>query len=399
MGFKTLKTMISFEEAIQITNGFALPFRREHVDLLDALNRTLAEDIISDIAMPPFNKSAMDGYACRKSDLKNILHIIEEIGAGAIPQKTIGENQCARIMTGAKVPEGADIVIMKEDVEETGSERIRLITENLRTNICYEGEDVRFGDLVLRKGDLILPAQIAILASVGCTNPLVYAVPSVSIISTGNELVEPDQNPGIAKIRNSNSYQLAAQIQQLGITPVYLGIIRDEEQNLLDVLTSAIGKYDITIISGGVSVGDFDFVPKILKSLNVNIRVHGMNVRPGKHLLFGEKENHFIFGMPGNPVSSFVQFEVLVRPFINTLLGKTKAETFLYLPIEEEYIRKKGDLLIFVPVTLTRKGTVLPLEYHGSAHIHAYSLAQGIMEIPQGISTIKKGETVRVRPL
>ena len=378
MGFKTLKTMISFEEAIQITNGFALPFRREHVDLLDALNRTLAEDIISDIAMPPFNKSAMDGYACRKSDLKNILHIIEEIGAGAIPQKTIGENQCARIMTGAKVPEGADIVIMKEDVEETGSERIRLITENLRTNICYEGEDVRFGDLVLRKGDLILPAQIAILASVGCTNPLVYAVPSVSIISTGNELVEPDQNPGIAKIRNSNSYQLAAQVQQLGITPVYLGIIRDEEQNLLDVLTSAIGKYDITIISGGVSVGDFDFVPKILKSLNVNIRVHGMT---------------------GNPVSSFVQFEVLVRPFINTLLGKTKAETFLYLPIEEEYIRKKGDLLIFVPVTLTRKGTVLPLEYHGSAHIHAYSLAQGIMEIPQGISTIKKGETVRVRPL
>ena len=391
--------MISFEEAQEITNSFALPCKTERTDLFGALNRTLAEDIFSDIAMPPFDKSAMDGFACRKSDLKNHLQIIEEIGAGAIPQKKIGENQCSRIMTGAMVPAGADIVIMKEDIEEINSDNIRLTRENSRTNICYKGEDVKDGDLVLKKGDLISPAQIAILASVGCSNPLVLNMPTVAIISTGNELVEPDQKPRISKIRNSNSYQLMAQVQQMGITPVYLGIIRDDEQDLLDMLTSAIGKYDITIISGGVSVGDFDFVPKILKTLNVNIRVHGMNVRPGKHLLFGERENHFIFGMPGNPVSSFVQFEVLVRPFINTLMGKSKTESFLYLPIEEEYIRKKGDLLIFVPVKFTNLGTVLPLEYHGSAHIHAYSFAQGIMEIRQGISTIKKGETVRVRPL
>ena len=391
--------MISFEEAQVITNSFALPGKTERIDLFRALNRTLAEDIFSDIAMPPFDKSAMDGFACRKSDLKNHLQIIEEIGAGAIPQKKIGENQCSRIMTGAMVPAGADIVIMKEDIEEINSDNIRLKRENPRTNICYKGEDVMEGDLVLKKGDLISPAQIAILASVGCNNPLVYNMPTVAIISTGNELVEPDQKPGISKIRNSNSYQLMAQVQQMGITPVYLGIIRDDEHDLLDVLTSAIGKYDITIISGGVSVGDFDFVPKILKTLNVNIRVHGMNVRPGKHLLFGERENHFIFGMPGNPVSSFVQFEVLVRPFMNTLMGKSKTESFLYLPIEEEYIRKKGDLLIFVPVKFTNQGTALPLEYHGSAHIHAYSFAQGIMEIPQSISILKKGETVRVRPL
>ena len=391
--------MISFEEAQEITNSFALPGKTERIDLIGALNRTLAEDIFSDIAMPPFDKSAMDGYACRKSDFKNPLQLIEEIGAGTIPKKKIGENQCSRIMTGAMVPEGADIVIMKEDIEETGSGIICLMRENSRTNICYKGEDVKNGDLVLKKGDLISPAQIAILASVGCSNPLVYYMPTVAIISTGNELVEPDQKPGISKIRNSNSYQLMAQVQQIGITPAYLGIIRDDEKDLLDVLTSAIEKYDITIISGGVSVGDFDFVPKILKALNVNNRVHGMNVRPGKHLLFGERENHFIFGMPGNPVSSFVQFEVLVRPFINTLMGKSKTESFLYLPIEEEYIRKKGDLLIFVPVKFTNQGTALPLEYHGSAHIHAYSFAQGIMEIPQSISIIKKGETVRVRPL
>jgi len=297
------------------------------------------------------------------------------------------------------IPEGADVVIMKEDTEVLNPENVRFSGQYSRTNICYQGEDVREGDLVLKKGDLILPAKIAILAAVGCSNPLVYKLPNIAIISTGNELVEPDEKPGISKIRNSNSYQLAAQVQQMGISPVYLGIIKDDEPSISKVLTTALEKFDLTIISGGVSVGDFDFVPKILDQLKVNIRVHGMNVRPGKHLLFGEKANHFIFGMPGNPVSSFVQFEVLVRPFINTLMGKTKVETFLHLPTEENYIRKKGDMLIFVPVAFTTQGTVQPLEYHGSAHIHAYSLANGIMEVPAGISMFNKGETVRVRPL
>jgi len=391
--------MIPFNEALETIKSFARTHSPERVNLFDALRRTLAEDVFSDISMPPFNKSAMDGFACRKSDLKNQLQVVEEIPAGTIPAKTIGENQCARIMTGAMVPEGADFVIMKEDIEEIASDFVRCTREISKSNICYTGEDVRSGDLVLKKGVVILPAHIAILASVGCANPLVYKLPSVAIISTGDELVEPGEKPGISKIRNSNSYQLMAQNQQLGITPDYLGIIPDDENSVKNILTLALEKYDVTIISGGVSVGDFDFVPKILNQLKVNIRVHGMNVRPGKHLLFGERENHYVFGMPGNPVSSFVQFEVLVKPFLNTLMGKTAEEAFLHLPIEEDYLRKKGDQLVFVPVSLTNQGTVLPLEYHGSAHIHAYSFAQGIMEIPEGISLIKKGETVCVRPL
>jgi len=391
--------MIPFREALETIKRFARTPGTEQVDLLYALSKTLAEDVFSDISMPPFNKSAMDGFACRKSDLKNTLQVIEEIPAGTIPVKTVGENQCARIMTGAMVPEGADFVIMKEDIEEIASDLVRCTRETNKTNICYTGEDVKSGDLVLNKGDIISPAHIAILASVGCTKPLVYKLPSVAIISTGDELVEPDEKPGISKIRNSNSYQLMAQNQQLGITPDYLGIVTDDENSVKNILTLALERYDVIIISGGVSVGDFDFVPKILNQLNVNIRVHGMDVRPGKHLLFGERVHHYVFGMPGNPVSSFVQFEVLVKPFLNTLMGKTAEEAFLHLPIEGEYLRKKGDQLVFVPVSLTKKGTVLPLEYHGSAHIHAYSFAQGIMEIPKGISFIKKGETVCVRPL
>jgi len=391
--------MIPFNEALETIKSYARLPGTEQVNLLNTLRRTLAKDVFSDISMPPFNKSAMDGFACRKSDLKNTLQVIEEIPAGTIPAKTIGENQCARIMTGAMVPEGADFVIMKEDIEETASDFLRCTRETNKTNICYTGEDVKSGDLVLNKGDVISPAHIAILASVGCMNPLVYKLPSVAIISTGDELVEPNEKPGLSKIRNSNSYQLMAQNQQLGITPDYLGIIPDDENSVKNILTLALEKYDVTIISGGVSVGDFDFVPKILNELKVNIRVHGMDVRPGKHLLFGERANHYVFGLPGNPVSSFVQFEVLVKPFLNTMMGKTADEPFLHLPIEEDYLRKKGDQLVFVPVSLTKQGTALPLEYHGSAHIHAYSFAQGIMEIPKGISFIKKGEPVCVRSL
>ena len=391
--------MKPFGEALETIKSYARTHGTEQVNLLNALRRTLAEDVFSDISMPPFNKSAMDGFACRKSDLKSPMQVVEEIPAGKIPSKTIGENQCARIMTGAMVPEGADFVIMKEDIEEIASDFVRCTRETNKTNICYTGEDVKSGDLVLNKGDVISPAHIAILASVGCTDPLVYKLPSVAIISTGNELVEPDEKPGLSKIRNSNSYQLMAQNQQLGITPDYLGIIPDDENSVKNILTLALEKYDVTIISGGVSVGDFDFVPKILNELKINIWVHGMDVRPGKHLLFGERANHYVFGMPGNPVSSFVQFEVLVKPFLNTLMGKTADEPFLHLPIEEDYLRKKGDQLVFVPVSLTKQGTALPLEYHGSAHIHAYSFSQGIMEIPKGISFIKKGEPVCVRPL
>jgi molybdopterin molybdotransferase len=391
--------MISFEEALEIVKQFGQNLGTGQVDLFHALNRTLAEDVYSDISMPPFNKSAMDGYACRKSDINNQLRVVEEIAAGSIPVQIIGENQCARIMTGAMVPDGADFVIMKEDIEELVQDVVRCTRETSKTNICYTGEDVKAGDLVLQKGSIITPSHIAVLASVGCTDPLVYMQPSVAILSTGNELVEPGEIPGISKIRNSNSYQLTAQTQRLGLHPDYLGIVRDDETALKNMLVSALNKYDLTIISGGVSVGDFDFVPKILKELNVTILIHGMDVKPGKHLLFGQKENHFIFGMPGNPVSSFVQFEVLVQPFLNVLMGKSKIQSLLYLPLEEDYVRKKGNQMIFVPVTLTERGTVLPLEYHGSAHIHAYVNAQGIMEIPNGISIIKQGEIACVRPI
>ena len=391
--------MIQFEEALTILKTYSTNKKTEYVDLYHALNRILAEDIHSDVAMPPFNKSAMDGFACRKSDLKNPLVVIEEIPAGTPPTKSIGENQCARIMTGAMLPEGADFVVMKEHVETLDANHVRCTLKTSQTNICLLGEDVKVGELVTKSGFKISPSHIALLASVGCWLPLVYRTPSIAIISTGNELVEPVVKPSSSKIRNSNSYQMYAQIQQMGILPTYLGIVRDDQDSLEKVLASSLQNFDVTLISGGVSVGDYDFVPSILSKLGVNIPFHGMDVKPGKHLLFGEKDNHFIFGMPGNPVSSFVQLEVLVKPFLAGLMGRDEENVSWYLPLEEEFVRTKGDQLIFIPAIPTEHGTVIPVEYHGSAHIHSYVNAQLIMEIPKGVLKIKKGGQVHVRPL
>jgi len=393
------KILIPFGEGQEIVFAAAVPGAAVSVDLTDSLNCVLAEDVFADTDMPPFNKSAMDGYACRKEDLGNELLIIGEIPAGSVAQKLIGPNQCARIMTGAMVPEGADFVLMKEFAETTGINTIICSKLSDQANICYWAEDITKGELMLTKGTLIKPPHIAVLASVGIDRPLVFSRPSVAVISTGNELVEPSAVPQPQQIRNSNGFQLIAQLKAMGISPDYLGILKDSEPEIMSGLESAIQKYDIVLISGGVSVGDYDFVPPVLNRLGAKILLHGLNVKPGKHLLFAKLGNRSIFGLPGNPVSSLVQFELLVKPFILKLMGCTKIPGELKLPMAADYRRQKADNLLFVPVTLTAEGTVLPLEYHGSAHIHAYSGADGILEIPVGQHEIKKGEIVHVRQL
>jgi molybdopterin molybdotransferase len=223
-------------------------------------------------------------------------------------------------------------------------------------------------------------------------------MPKVAVISTGNELVEPDKKPGAGKIRNSNGIQMTAQTIHYGIPADYLGIVPDNREKLTEVMTAALKRYQVILVSGGVSVGDYDFVPAVLQQLDVEIMIHGMNVKPGKHFLFGKRENHFVVGLPGNPVSSFVLFEMLVKPLLNSLMGNTEEPQWVSVPLAQSYSRKKDDTLFFIPVSLNQ-GIALPLEYHGSAHINAYSDARGIMEVPVGVRSIKEGDMVNVRPI
>lgn len=390
--------MISFEEALELVLSHGKANNTEHIKIPFCLNRTLAEDIGSDIDMPPFNKSAMDGFACRKEDLGKALEVIEEIPAGTVPFKKIGLNQCSRIMTGAMVPEGADFILMLEHSRKENNKIIAISGSN-NANICYQAEDVKSGDIVITKNTIILPQHIAILASVGVTEPLVYKIPEVAILSTGSELVEPEIKPDKANIRNSNGYQLQAQVMQLGITPNYMGIVDDDMSSLKTVMENAIEKNDVLLISGGVSVGDYDYVPTVLKQLGIDIIFHGLTAKPGKHLLFGKKKDHYIFGLPGNPVSSFVQFELLIKPLLQKMTGRPVKKNILQLPLQESFSRKKSNASEFIPVKISPVQTVLQIEYHGSAHIHAYTQANAIMDIPIGISQIKEGGLVNVRPL
>ncbi len=390
--------MISFDEAFQVIAMSKSPLIAEEIPLIRALNRILAQDLLSDIDMPPYDKSAMDGFACRKADLNNELQVVEEIPAGMVPVKSIETGQCARIMTGAVIPAGADYVLMKEHAAILTFDSIKCSRFSENTNICYRGEDVKSGDRLLTRGTRLLPAHLAIMAAAGCIRPKVFALPKIAVISTGNELVEPDKKPGSGKIRNSNGIQLTSQVMQFGLQADYLGIIPDNREKLTEVLSGALKRYQVILISGGVSVGDYDYVPAVLQQLNVEILIHGMNVKPGKHLLFGKKENHFVLGLPGNPVSSFVLFEMLVKPLLNSLMGSRNEPLWLSIPLAQPYSRKKSDTLFFIPVSLS-EGTAVPIEYHGSAHINAYCSATGIMEVPIGVTSVKKGDLVHVRPI
>jgi molybdopterin molybdotransferase len=391
--------MHSFKEALDIIVKSARFLGSEKVEFMHSLTRVLAEDVFSDVEMPPFDKAAMDGFACRREDLGNEMTIVETIPAGVVPQVSIESGQCSRIMTGAMIPEGADTVIMVEQTKITDDGKVQFTAAKTSPNIAYKGEDVKKGDLMLKAGQMIHPSHIAIMAAVGCTNPTVALKPKVGILSTGNELVEPGEIPGEGMIRNSNAWQLMAQVRNSGAIANYMGIVPDTREDTEIAITNALSKNDVVIFTGGVSMGDYDFVPQAMEKNNVKILFQKVAVKPGRPTVFGMTDNAWIFGLPGNPVSSFINFEVFVKPLLYSLMGHSWQPFDLKLKMGETYSRKKADRLEWVPVDISQAGEVIPVSYHGSAHIHAVSLSKAIMEVPIDIYEFKKGEIVNVRPL
>jgi molybdopterin molybdotransferase len=257
--------MIAFEDALKIIGSEPVITAKEKTELAGSLGRVLAEDIISDTDMPPFNRSAMDGYACRRADLGERLEVVGTITAGMIPDKPIGKNQCLKIMTGAKVPDGADCVVMIEQTKKDGDGYVIFTGSQTSDNIAFRAEDVKKGDVLLSRGCLIRPQHIAILASSGYTTPVVYVMPRVTVITTGNEIVEPGEKADGTLIRNSNGPQLMAQVRMTGVNAHYGGIVRDSKEALHAAVKMAIEESDLVIFTGGVSMGDFDYVPGVLK--------------------------------------------------------------------------------------------------------------------------------------
>ncbi|MDY6799731.1 MAG: molybdopterin molybdotransferase MoeA [Bacteroidota bacterium] len=390
--------MITIEKAYKIVLNNAYTLETEKVEFIHSLGRILAEDVKSDIEMPPFDKAAMDGYACRRKDLDNVLEIIEVIPAGKYPKKEIGVNQCAKIMTGAPVPEGADCVVPVEIAEEVEEKTVKVIEISNKNNISFQGEDVKKGDKVLEKGIKIGAQHIAVFSAVGYTNVLVYKQPKVGVISTGDELVEPQKKPSLSQIRNSNGYQLLAQIESCGAIANYIGIADDTFEDTYEKVNKALSENDIVLLTGGVSMGSFDFVPKVLEKAGVKIDFDAIAVKPGKPTTFGMAGKKFCFGLPGNPVSSFIQFELLVKPLIYHLMGQDYQPIDIRMPMGIDYTRKSTKRRSYFPIIIN-KGEIFPVDYHGSAHIHALSLAHGIAAIDIGKKEIKKGERIHVRQI
>ena len=391
--------MIEFDKAFEIVMDCARRLGTEQVDITNALNRILAQDVVSDIEMPPFDKSAMDGYACRRSDLAKELTIVETIPAGMLPKETVGPNQCSKIMTGAVLPKGADCVIMVEHTDQTSQSTIRFTGSETADNICLKGEDIKTGAIMLNSGTLIKPEHIAVLASVGCVKPLVSCRPRVGVIATGNELVEPQIIPNSSQIRNSNSYQLTAQLTEAGAIATYYGIAADTENSIDSTLKKAIAQSDVVLLAGGVSMGDFDLVPGVLKENGIELLFEKVAIKPGRPTVFGISDEVFCFGLPGNPVSTFVIFEILVKPFLYKMAGYDFKPVIIPMPLAKKISRRRTERISWLPVIFTDNGTVTPVEYHGSAHINALCGADGLISIPIGIDEIKEGTTVNVRQI
>ena len=234
--------MIPFDDAFEIVSAHPLEVGVEPLSIQHCAGRILAQDVVADIDFPPFDKSAMDGYACRSEDIFQPLDVLETIAAGTPPSKVVGARQCSKIMTGAKIPEGADCVFMVEQAEELEGGRVHYTGKKVPGNVCRQGEDLKTGDVVLEAGTKIEPAHVAVLAGVGCVVPLVARHPKVGILVTGSELVDPARKPSEAQIRETNGYQLRAQLDTLGIECSYYGVVEDDEEKIETVLLQAMAE-------------------------------------------------------------------------------------------------------------------------------------------------------------
>ena len=411
--------MISVEEALEKVLGCVDILEAEETPLLEAMGQVLAEDIISHIDIPPLDNAAMDGYALKAGDTPGagdqsprILRVIDTVIAGSISQREVTPGTAIRIMTGAPVPGGADSVIRFEDTDEArrqGSDtgEIGILCEVKHgLNIRRAGEDIARGATVLKKGTVLRPAEVGVLASLGMSKVNAVRRPVVAVLATGNELVHIDQPLPAGKIYNSNTYSIASLVKRYGGVPKIIGIASDSEASLLDKLRQGLDA-DMLITSGGVSAGDYDMVKDVLASEG-EITFSTVRMKPGKPLAFGTLKGadkngnprrvpHL--GLPGNPVSSMVTFELFARPAMLKMMGKKNlAKPVVEAVLEEPVVNTDGRRLYTRAIVTRSDG-----QYHahltgpqGSGILTSMSLANGLVIVPEDTTGAKAGETVKV---
>ena len=385
----------------------------EPVRLEQSLGRVLAEDVCANRDLPPYDVSAMDGYALRSADLAKIpatLEIIEDIRAGDMPVRTVQAGQCARIMTGAPLPQGADAVIRVEDTQPLSAGKVQFNAAVKPGNdIRVRGEGMRNGNVVLTVGTEITPGVTGVLATVKQSQVQVYRGPRVAILSTGNELEGMDDPVDPDKIPNSNSYALMAQLQALGIEPDLLGIARDDPAELKEYLQRGLG-FDVLLVSGGTSVGVHDYVRPTIEALGVQMKFWRVAMKPGHPVAFGvlpgnadgTSKDTIFFGLPGNPVSSMVCFEQFVAPALRRMMGHQRLFRRTIAARLTHGIKHQPGRTEFVRVTLTKDGggyAATSTGAQGSGMLLSMARADGLMVVPAGSAGLAAGEQVAVQLL
>ncbi len=397
--------MISVEEALGLILENIREIGFEKVDIKEALGRVIAEDIYARRNIPPWDNSAMDGYAVRVNDVEGaskenpaVLKIIESLPAGYISESKLKPGEAIKIMTGAPMPNGADAVVMAEYTEKDG-DKVRIFKRPEKSDhIRKAGEDVKEGQLVIKKGQLIRPSEIGMLASMARSIVSVYQRPRVAILATGDELVDLDEEICGAKIINSNTYAVGAQIQECGALPILLGIARDRQDELEERLRLGMNA-DIIITSGGVSVGDYDHVKDVVKGLGGDLRLWKVAIKPGKPLAFSMLNSRPMFGLPGNPVASMVTFEIFVRPAILKMMGHKKIFRPIIDATIKDDLKKKENRRHFIRASVQSDGDGYAVETTGDQGSHmmtSMTKANGLIIFHENDTSIKAGDKVKV---
>jgi len=385
-------------EAARIILSHCQPLPPARRPLREALDAVLAEDVASPIDLPPWDNSAMDGYAVRSGDLKETetdLDVIETIAAGQFPQRTVGKAQATRIFTGAPLPEGADTVIRQEDTAQPSNGRVTIRhARDAKKNIRRRGEDIRKGTVVLPAGTTLGPAQLGVLASMACDAPLVHRRARVAFMGSGDEIVELEQRAAIlagTKIASSNSYTLDALIRRSAAEPVNLGIARDSKASLREHLRGAAGgAADLLVTTAGVSVGEHDLVRDVLHDLGGELKLWRIAMRPGAPVGFGLLQGIPWIGLPGNPVSTMVTFELFVRPAIRRLQGHALPFRRTVPVIVREPITLGPKLRHYLR-TIVEEGEARLTGPQGSGILTSMARANALLIVPAEMSTVPVG--------
>jgi molybdopterin molybdotransferase len=414
---------ISVEDALTYILQHFKPLEAERVPLLDSLDRVLAENIVSEINVPPFNNSAMDGYAVRAQDIAQasgdhatVLRVIGDVAAGYVASQPVGPGTAMRIMTGAPLPPGADTVVRFEETSEgveargAGKDRETVaILKAIRSgdNVRPVGEDIHAGEVVLPKGTTVRPSEIGVLASIGKKEVLVHRRPRVAILATGDELVALDEPVGPGKIRNSNEYANAAAVRRSGGVPIQLGIARDNIEDLTGKIRAGIeAGADLFITSAGVSVGDYDMVKDVLNSEGA-MHFWQVKMKPGKPLAFGvlrgkDDRQVPLLGLPGNPVSAMISFEIFARPAILTMLGKSHFARPAVRAELKERVENTAQRRNFIRVRVEKQDghyVARTTGEQGSGILTSVSRANGLLVIPEDVTQVRAGEMVDIQML